>query len=72
MRHNYKMWLVLVSLLIISFLSNQFIFTEFKLMDGFHKKETKNKKSIIDDYYDTIKDLLNDKNRQVFFYKRVL
>lgn len=46
--------------------------TVAKYMDGFQKKETKNKKSIIDDYYDTIKDLLSDKNRQVFFYKRVL
>lgn len=46
--------------------------TVSKYMNGYVKKLNRERKSSIDEYYDVIKDLLNDRSSQVFFYKRVL
>ena len=46
--------------------------TVSKYMNGYVKKVNRERKSSIDEYYDVIKDLLDDRSSQVFFYKRVL
>lgn len=46
--------------------------TVSKYMNGYVKKVNRERKSSIDEYYDVIKDLLDDRYSQVFFYKRVL
>jgi len=43
-----------------------------KYLNGFEKSTTKKRTSKIDDYYSIIKDLLSDKNQQIFYYKKVL
>ena len=43
-----------------------------KYMNGYTKPNTRKRKSILDDFYPIIKDLLDEQNTQVFFYKRVL
>lgn len=43
-----------------------------KYINGYEKPITRNKTSKIDDYYDTIAELLSEKNVQIFYYKRVL
>lgn len=42
-----------------------------KYIEGFEKKKTREKKSKLDDYYDTIVELLNTKGLK-FYYKRNL
>lgn len=42
-----------------------------KYIDGYEKPTIRNRKSIIDDYYEIIKELLDSETR-VFFYKRIL
>lgn len=43
-----------------------------RYLKGYEKKNTRNRDSEIDEYYDTIKELLSDENQQIFYYKRVL
>lgn len=43
-----------------------------KYMNGYIKSATRNRSSHIDEYYDLIKELLSEKNPQVFFYKKTL
>lgn len=43
-----------------------------KYLDGYTRKNTKNKASKIDRFYDTIQSLLSNESPQVFYYKRVL
>ena|SRR5690606_17168123 len=43
-----------------------------KYLNGYTRKTTRNKKSKIDRFYDTIQSLLSDESPQVFYYKRVL
>lgn len=43
-----------------------------KYMNGYTKKQTRNRSSTIDTYYEVIVELLSPENPQVFFYKRVL
>ncbi|MCR1934226.1 IS21 family transposase, partial [Clostridium tepidum] len=40
-----------------------------KYYEGNIQKERKQKKSKIDDYYDTIRSLLSAENKQIFYYK---
>ena len=42
-----------------------------KYMDGYKKPTTRNRTGYLDEYYDLIKELVNDDNQR-FFYKRVL
>lgn len=46
--------------------------TVAKYIDGYKKPSTRNKESYLDKFYDLIKELLSDKNQQIFYYKRVL
>lgn len=43
-----------------------------KYMNGYTKPKKRNRKSMLDDFYDIINDLLLNQNTQVFFYKRIL
>jgi len=43
-----------------------------KYLDGYTRKNTRNKASKIDRFYDTIRSLLSDESPQIFYYKRVL
>ncbi len=43
-----------------------------KYLKGYEKPTVRKRSSCIDDYYDTIKELLSDESRQIFYYKRVL
>ena len=43
-----------------------------KYLNGYIKPTTRNRKSKIDDFEPIIKELLNEKSPQVFYYKRVL
>lgn len=43
-----------------------------KYLKGFKKSPRKERSSSIDSYYNQIKELLSDENKQVFYYKRVL
>lgn len=43
-----------------------------KYLDGYTRKNTRNRASKIDKFYDTIQSLLSDESPQVFYYKRVL
>jgi len=43
-----------------------------KYMNGYTKPKKRVRKSMLDEFYDTIYDLLINQNKQVFFYKRVL
>jgi len=44
-------------------------FSEIARKLGVDRRTVKKKKSIIDDYYTIIKDLLSDESSQVFYYK---
>lgn len=46
--------------------------TVSKYIDGYEKSNTRKRSSIIDSYYDCIKELLSDENQQIFYYKKVL
>ncbi|MDC3418736.1 IS21 family transposase [Aquibacillus salsiterrae] len=43
-----------------------------KYLDGFSPKTSRDRKSKIDEYYETISLLLSGESQQVFFYKRIL
>ncbi|VEI05042.1 Transposase and inactivated derivatives [Kurthia zopfii] len=43
-----------------------------KYLNGFTPKETKEKTSILDEYYEIIAVLLSVESKQVFYYRRVL
>src|SRR5690625_1844763 len=43
-----------------------------KYLKGYTRKNTRNKPSKIDQYYDVIQSLLSDESPQIFYYKRVL
>lgn len=43
-----------------------------KYLNGFTPKGTKEKVSILDEYYELISDLLSEESKQVFYYRRVL
>jgi len=43
-----------------------------KYLNGFTRKETKDKTSILDEYYEVIATLLSEESKQVFYYRRVL
>lgn len=43
-----------------------------KYLKGFTPKKTKEKKSILDDYYEVIAALLSEDSKQVFYYRRIL
>lgn len=43
-----------------------------KYLNGFTPKQTKEKASILDDYYEVIAALLSEDSKQVFYYRRVL
>ncbi|MCT4545213.1 MAG: hypothetical protein N4A63_16905 [Vallitalea sp.] len=40
-----------------------------KYYNGYEKPKTRNRKSMIDDYYEIIKQLLSEENKQKFYYK---
>ena len=46
--------------------------TVHKYINGYSKPETRNCNDCITPYYDTIAQLLSDKNQQVFYYRKVL
>lgn len=46
--------------------------TVTKYMNGYTKKKSRKRSSSIDEYYDNVEELLSEKSKQVFFYKRVL
>lgn len=43
-----------------------------KYIKGFQKSNTRKRSSNIDEYYDTIKELLSESNQQIFYYKSIL
>lgn len=43
-----------------------------KYINGYTKPETRNRNDRITPYYDTIAELLSDRNQQVFYYRKVL
>lgn len=43
-----------------------------KYIMGYSKPKTRNRDNCITPYYDIIKELLSDRNQQVFYYRRVL
>src|SRR5690625_6389573 len=43
-----------------------------KYLNGYTRKNTRNKVSKIDKFYEIIKTLLSDESPQIFYYKRVL
>lgn len=46
--------------------------TVSKYLNGYRKKNTRNKGSKVDEYYDIIQELLSEESLQTFYYKRVL
>lgn len=46
--------------------------TVTKYIDGFSKSKHRNSKNALSDYYELIKELLNENSEQIFYYKRVL
>ena len=46
--------------------------TFYKYINGYTKPETRNCDDCITPFYDTIAELLSDKNQQVFYYRKVL
>lgn len=43
-----------------------------KYIKGFQKSSTRKRSSNLDEYYDTIKELLSESNQQIFYYKSIL